>query len=88
MFQLLLLKIKKGLKNSLLGTSVKQEQDSIKNFCRKIMIGNKAYKTNDVMLFARVKSLVLNKGVGDALKRAFSYLDAGASVIMIHSKEK
>ena len=79
---------KKGLKkNSLLGTSVKQEQDSIKNFCRKIMIGNKACKTNDVMLFARVESLVLNKGVGDALKRAFSYLDAGASGIMIHSKK-
>ena len=51
------------------------------------MIGNKACKTNDVMLFARVESLVLNKGVGDALKRAFSYLDAGASGIMIHSKE-
>lgn len=79
---------KKGLKkNSLLGTSVKQEQDSIKNFCKKIIIGNKACKTNDLMLFARVESLVLNKGVDDALKRAYSYLDAGASGIMIHSKE-
>jgi len=79
---------KKGLKkNSLLGTSVKQDQDSIKNFCKKIIIGNKACKTNDLMLFARVESLVLNKGVDDALNRAFSYLDAGASGIMIHSKE-
>jgi len=79
---------KKGLKkNSLLGTSVKQEQESIKNFCKKIKIGNKACKTNDVMLFARVESLIFNKGVNDALKRAYAYLNAGASGIMIHSKE-
>ncbi len=79
---------KKGLKkNSLLGTSVKQEQESIKNFCKKIKIGNKACKSNDVMLFARVESLIFNKGVNDALKRAYAYLNAGASGIMIHSKE-
>jgi phosphoenolpyruvate phosphomutase len=79
---------KKGLKkNSLLGTSVKQEQESIKNFCKKIKIGNAACKSNEVMLFARVESLIFNKGVNDALKRAYAYLDAGASGIMIHSKE-
>ena len=39
------------------------------------------------MIIARVESLILNKGIDDALNRAFSYIDAGAKGIMIHSKK-
>jgi len=80
---------KVGLKkNSLFGTEVKQEQDSIENFCHKIREGKKSQVTDDFMIIARVESLILKAGVEDALKRAKAYIDAGADGIMIHSKEK
>tara|TARA_Y100001935_G_C17299888_1_gene508518 strand:- start:320 stop:1615 length:1296 start_codon:yes stop_codon:yes gene_type:complete len=79
---------KKGLKkNSLFGTEVNQEQDSIESFCEKIKVGNEAKKTDDFLIFARVESLILNKGLNDALLRAEKYADAGAGGILIHSKD-
>jgi len=80
---------KVGLKkNSLFGTEVEQSQDSIVNFCQKIKAGKMAQVTEDFMIIARIESLILKKGVDDALKRARAYIDAGADGIMIHSKEK
>lgn len=80
---------KTGLKkNSLFGTDVIQTQDSIENFCAKISAGKAALKTKDFLLIARVESLILEKGIEDALNRAFSYVNAGASGIMIHSRKK
>ena len=79
---------KKGLKkNSLFGSEVKQEQETIKNFSKKISIGKNATQKN-IMIIARVESLILNKTINDALKRSESYLNAGADGIMIHSKDK
>ena len=40
------------------------------------------------MIIARVESLILKKGMDDALRRAFAYVSAGADGIMIHSREK
>ena len=40
------------------------------------------------MIIARIESLILKKGLEDALKRAKAYIEAGADGIMIHSKEK
>lgn len=80
---------KTGLKkNSLFGTEVKQIQDSIPGFCEKIKAGKKAQKTADFMICARIESLILERGMEDALERAFSYVDAGADAIMIHSRKK
>ncbi len=80
---------KTGLKkNSLFGTEVEQTQDSIENFCVKISAGKAALKTKDFFLIARVESLILEKGMEDALTRAFSYVNAGANGIMIHSRKK
>ena len=75
-------------KNSLFGTDVKQTQDNIQNFCEKIKEGNKAKLTNDFMIIARIESLILQKGLEDAIKRAKAYIKSGADGIMIHSKEK
>jgi len=75
-------------KNSLFGTGVEQTQDTIENFCYKISEGKKAQVTNDFMIIARIESLILKKGLDDALKRAKAYIEAGADGIMIHSKEK
>ena len=80
---------KVGLKkNSLFGTEVPQTQDSIGGFSNKISQGKKAQVTNDFMIIARIESLILKKGMWDALLRARAYIEAGADVIMIHSKEK
>lgn len=80
---------KTGLKkNSLFGNEVEQTQDSIENFCAKIAAGKKAQKTNDFMICARVESLILEKGMQDALERSRSYVKAGADAIMIHSRKK
>ena len=80
---------KVGLKkNSLFGTEVAQEQDSIEHFSAKISRGKKAQVTEDFMIIARIESLILKAGLDDALERAKAYLEAGADGIMIHSKEK
>lgn len=80
---------KTGLKkNSLFGTDVSQTQDEIPAFCEKIRMGKKAQATDDFMIIARIESLILDKGVGDAMERAQCYLDAGADGIMIHSRQK
>lgn len=80
---------KVGLKkNSLFGTEVKQTQDSIENFCHKILMGKQAQVTDDFMIIARIESLILKNGLDDALRRAKAYIDSGADGIMIHSKEK
>lgn len=80
---------KTGLKkNSLFGTEVKQTQDSIENFCSKISAGKKAQLTDDFMIIARIESLILERGMEDALERARAYVAAGADGIMIHSRKK
>lgn len=80
---------KTGLKkNSLFGVEVEQTQDSVENFCAKIRAGKAALHTNEFMLIARIESLILEKGMEDALKRAFAYVKAGADGIMIHSRKK
>lgn len=75
-------------KNSLFGTSVPQTQDSIEHFSAKIAAGKRAQKTADFMICARIESLILEKGVKDALQRADAYVKAGADAIMIHSRKK
>lgn len=62
---------KTGLKrNSLFGVKGGQIQDSIENFSYKISQGKKALVTSDFMIVARIESLILKKGLDDALKRA------------------
>lgn len=80
---------KTGLKkNSLFGTDVVQTQDEIPAFCEKIRMGKQALASDDFMIIARIESLILEKGMDDALTRATAYLDAGADGIMIHSRHK
>lgn len=80
---------KTGLKkNSLFGTEVEQTQDTIEHFSEKIRAGKKAQRTKDFMICARIESLILEKGMEDALMRAFSFVEAGADAIMMHSRRK
>lgn len=80
---------KTGLKqNSLFGTEVIQTQDSIEHFSEKIQAGKRAQRTKEFMICARIESLILEKGMDDALTRAFAFTNAGADAIMIHSRKK
>ena len=80
---------KTGLKkNSLFGTEVEQTQASIEEFSHKISEGKKAQLTDDFMIIARIESLILEKGMEDALTRAEAFVKAGADGIMIHSRKK
>ena len=80
---------KKGLKkNSLFGTEVEQTQDSIEGFSEKIRAGKRTQLTDDFMIIARIESLILERGMEDALKRADAFTKAGADGIMIHSRKR
>lgn len=80
---------KTGLKkNSLFGTDVVQHQEDPEIFSQKIHAGKAAQISRDFMIIARIESLILGKGVDDALERAKLYLEAGADGIMIHSRQK
>lgn len=80
---------KTGLKkNSLFGTEVEQTQDDIEHFSEKISAGKRAQKTKDFMIIARIESLILERGMEDALARAKAFTAAGADGIMIHSRKK
>jgi len=80
---------KTGLKkNSLFGNEVIQTQASIEDFSAKIAAGKKAQRTKDFMICARIESLILEKGMDDAIERAKAFTEAGADAIMIHSRKK
>lgn len=80
---------KTGLKkNSLFGTEVVQTQDTVENFSAKIAAGKTALRTRDFMIIARCESLILERGMEDALMRCRAYVKAGADGIMIHSRKK
>lgn len=75
-------------KNSLFGVEAEQTQDTIEHFCEKIRAGKKAQLTEDFMIIARIESLILERGMDDALTRAHAYVRAGADAVMIHSRKK
>lgn len=80
---------KTGLKkNSLFGNEVVQTQAAIEDFSAKIAAGKKAQRTKDFMICARIESLILDRGMDDAIERAKAFTQAGADAIMIHSRKK
>ena len=74
--------------NSLFSDQSSSKQDNIKNFCKKIRLIQKIKRSEDFLLIARIESLIMNKGLNDALKRAKAYSKAGCDMILIHSKSK
>tara|TARA_B100001029_G_scaffold177636_1_gene182672 strand:+ start:992 stop:2299 length:1308 start_codon:yes stop_codon:yes gene_type:complete len=80
---------KTGLKkNSLNEITSNQKQEGLKQFCDKIDQINKVKMNDEFMIIARIESLILGKGMNDAINRANNYVEAGANGIMIHSKSK
>ena len=84
----IVLEDKIGLKkNSLFKNQKGVNQDSIRDFSKKIKTCNSSKLSKDFFVVARIESLILGKPVSEALKRAFAYTKAGANAILIHSKE-
>ena len=78
-----------GLKqNSLFGNDTKQEQEDPTRFAEKIRATKNSTVSPSFMVIARIESLILEKGIDDALHRAKKYVEAGADGIMIHSRSK
>ena len=75
-------------KNSLFKDQTGAKQDTIKDFCKKIELIKKTRSSKDFLIGARIESFILGKGLNDGLKRAKAYSEAGADIILIHSKEK
>ncbi|MFQ6618179.1 MAG: phosphoenolpyruvate mutase, partial [Fidelibacterota bacterium] len=64
----------------------RQELAPIAEFVGKILAAKNVQKTKDFMVIARVEALIAGWGLEEALKRAHSYVEAGADAIFIHSK--
>ena len=57
-------------------------------YTEKIKIVKLNQINKDFMVIARIESLILEKGMRDAISRAHAYMNAGADGIMIHSRKK
>ena len=75
-------------KNSLFKNQIGVKQDSIINFSKKIKKANESKTSKDLLIIARIESLILGKSKADAIARAEAYSRAGADAILIHSKLK
>jgi phosphoenolpyruvate phosphomutase len=54
-------------------------------FCGKIRAGKDAQADDDFCLVARTEALIAGWGLGEALRRAEAYVEAGADAILVHS---
>ena len=72
--------------NSLLENG-KNDLLSEKEFVAKILAAKEARNDQNFIIIARVEALISGAGMNEALKRATAYENAGASAILIHSKQ-
>ncbi len=57
-------------------------------FARKIEIAKQTQRDDDFLVIARTEALIAGAGIGEALRRAHGYVDAGADAILMHSKSR
>ncbi|MBB4303539.1 phosphoenolpyruvate phosphomutase [Rhodobium orientis] len=66
----------------------RQDLVPIEEFQGKIEAARYARRNSDLLVIARVEALIAGLGADEALKRAHAYEQAGADLILIHSKQK
>ena len=64
-----------------------RELISIADMCRKLTAAKRAAEPFGIVLISRVESLIADLGTADAIARANAYADAGADIVLIHSKK-
>lgn len=67
------------------GASQTQSQAPIDDFCMKIRAAKRGSAASELLVIARIESLVLHSDCDQAIERAIAYCDAGADAILIHS---
>jgi len=72
--------------NSFVGTA--QQLESVTEFVTKISAGVAARQNPDMVFIARTEALIAGRPMEEALARAHAYADAGADMILIHSKKR
>jgi len=75
-------------KRTSLAAGVHHELEDPQAFAAKIAAGKEVMLSGDVLVFARIESLIAGAGLADALARARVYLESAADGIVIHSKDK
>ncbi|HKW90664.1 MAG TPA: isocitrate lyase/phosphoenolpyruvate mutase family protein [Methylomirabilota bacterium] len=66
----------------------KRELLSIEEFAGKVRASVDRRKDLDFVIIARVEALIAGWGMKEALRRAHAYADAGADMVLMHSKSK
>lgn len=61
---------------------------SVQEFARKIRAAKSAQKHGEMVVIARTEALIAGLGQEEALRRAAAYEEAGADMILFHSKSK
>ena len=64
----------------------RQDLADISEFVGKIKAIKNTQKDKNLILISRIEALIAGWGMEEALKRGFSYADAGSDAILIHSK--
>jgi phosphoenolpyruvate phosphomutase len=66
----------------------RQELVRIEEFQGKIAAAREAGKARDLVVIARTEALIADLGLDEALKRGMAYAEAGADLLLVHSKQK
>ena len=66
----------------------RQELVRIEEFQGKIEAAREAGKAHDLIVIARTEALIADLGLDEALKRGMAYAEAGADLLLVHSKRK
>lgn len=66
----------------------RQELVRIEEFQGKIEAAAAAGSDHDLLVIARTEALIADLGMDEALKRGVAYAEAGADLVLIHSKKK
>ena len=64
----------------------RQPLADIDEFCGKIKAGKDSQQDDDFCIVARIEALIAGWDIGEAIRRAEAYADAGADAVLIHSK--
>ena len=73
-------------RNSFWGTA--HQLMSAEQFAARITLAKAAQKTESFMVIARLESFIAGEGLNEALNRGLLYAQAGADMILVHSKSR
>lgn len=68
--------------------TVRRELESVDEFVGKIRAAKQTQRDPDFVVIARTEAFIAGWGLAEALKRGRAYADAGADLILVHSKSK